>query len=170
MLARTSMNAVTTAIPGTLPVLSPLIVTSRAARMECTNVATKSPIASWLGLSRRIRCTIRGENCPIASWTTTIVIVSTSAVRLTIDAATVVRMIKAESGPPGEGARNRPVVEVAVERDRSHRERGSGEDAEHRHEPEARLEMDDQLRESHASGLPARPRRTRTSRQGYGTT
>ena len=38
------------------------------------------------------RWTIRGENWPIASWTTTIVIVSTSAVRLTIEAATVDRM------------------------------------------------------------------------------
>ena len=62
-------------------------------------MATKSPIASWLGLSRRIRCTIRGENCPIASWTTTIVIVSTSAARLTIEAATVERIAAAASGP-----------------------------------------------------------------------
>jgi len=62
ILTRTSTNAVTTAIPGTFPVLSPLFVTSRSARMECTNVATKRPIASWLGLSWRIRWTIRGEN------------------------------------------------------------------------------------------------------------
>ena len=100
MLTSTSTNAVTTAIPGTLPVPSPLFVTSRTARMRCTKVATKRPIASWLGLSRRIRCTIRGENCPIASWTTTIVIVRTSAVRLTIDTAIVPRISVAESGPP----------------------------------------------------------------------
>ena len=60
--------------------------------MAWTKVATKRPIASWLGLSRRMRWTMRGENWPIASWTTTIVIVSTSAVRLTIEAATVERM------------------------------------------------------------------------------
>ena len=87
-------------MPGTLPVLSPLFVTSRRARIECTNVATKSPIASWLGLSCRMRWTIRGENWPIASWTTTIVIVRTRAVRLTIEAATVPRISVAASGPP----------------------------------------------------------------------
>ena len=43
---------------------------------------------------------MRGENCPIASWTTTIVIVSTSAARLTIEAAIVVRITMAASGPP----------------------------------------------------------------------
>ena len=95
MLMSTSTNAVTTEMPGTLPVPSPLLVTSRRTRIACTKVATNSPIASWLGLSRRIRCTIRGENWPIASWTTTIVIVSTSAVRLTIDAATVDRIAAA---------------------------------------------------------------------------
>ncbi len=62
MLMRTSVKAVTTAMPGTLPVPSPLIVTSRSARMAWTNVATKRPIASWLGLSRRMRWTMRGEN------------------------------------------------------------------------------------------------------------
>ncbi len=36
----------------------------------------------------------------MASWTTTIVIVRTSAVRLTIEAATVDRMYAAASGPP----------------------------------------------------------------------
>ena len=87
-------------MPGTCPVPSPLFVTSRTARIACTKVATKRPIANWLGLSRRIRCTIRGENWPIASWTTTIVIVRTRAVRLTIDAATVDRIAVAASGPP----------------------------------------------------------------------
>jgi len=47
-----------------------------------------------------MRCTIRGENWPMASWTTTIVMVSTSAVRLTIEAATVERIAVAASGPP----------------------------------------------------------------------
>ena len=74
--------------------------TSRIASMACANVATKMPIANWLGLSRRIRCTMRGENCPIASWTTTIVIVRTSAARLTIDVATAERITSAASGPP----------------------------------------------------------------------
>ena len=100
MLARTSTKAVSTAIPGTWPVPSPLLTTSRTARIACTNVATKRPIAIWLGLSRRIRWTIRGENCPMASWTTTIVMVSTSAARLTIEAAMVVRITMAASGPP----------------------------------------------------------------------
>ena len=57
--------------------------TSRRASIAWANVATKRPIAIWLGLSWRIVCTMRGENCPIASWTTTIVIVRTSAARLT---------------------------------------------------------------------------------------
>ncbi len=51
-------------------------------------------------MSRRIRCTIRGENCPIASWTTTIVMVSTSAARLTIETAIVFRIAVAEVGRP----------------------------------------------------------------------
>ncbi len=100
MLTRTSTKAVSTAMPGTWPVPSPLFVTSRNARIAWTKVATNRPIASWLGLSWRMRCTIRGENWPIASWTTTMVIVSTSAVRLTIDAATVERIAVAASGPP----------------------------------------------------------------------
>ena len=66
----------------------------------CTNVATKSPIASWLGLSRRIRCTIRGENCPIASCTTTMVIVRTSVARLIIETAIVVKIAVADVGRP----------------------------------------------------------------------
>jgi hypothetical protein len=61
------MNAATTEIPGTWPVPSPKFVTSRTARMAYTNVATKRPMATWLGLSRRTRWTIRGENWPIAS-------------------------------------------------------------------------------------------------------
>ena len=92
MLRRTRTNAVKSATPGTFPVPSPLMVTSRSARMAWTKVATKRPIASWLGLSRRMRCTMRGENWPMASWTTTIVIVRTSAVRLTIEAAMVEKM------------------------------------------------------------------------------
>ncbi len=36
----------------------------------------------------------------MASWTTTMVIVSTSAARLTIEAATVPRISVAASGPP----------------------------------------------------------------------
>ena len=127
MLTSTSTNAVTTAIPGTLPVPSPLFVTSRSARMACTNVATKRPIASWLGLSCRMRCTIRGENWPIASWTTTIVIVRTSAVRLTIEAATVPRISAAASGPTDDVGGQRLVVEVAVERDRPERDRDAGQ-------------------------------------------
>ena len=39
--------------------------TERQQRVD--EIATNSPMASWLGLSRRIRWTIRGENCPIAS-------------------------------------------------------------------------------------------------------
>ena len=68
------------------------------------------PMANWLGLSLRIGCTIRGENCPIANWTTTMVIVSTSAARLTIDVATAPRIVKAASGPPvnDRGTRSYP--------------------------------------------------------------
>ncbi len=63
-------------------------------------MATNRPMATWLGLSCRNVCTIRGENCPMANCTTTMVIVSTSAARLTIEAATVERMAMAMSGPP----------------------------------------------------------------------
>ncbi len=98
MQATTRTYATTMATPGTCG--SSPNCTSRMPSMACTNVATNSPIAIWLGLSRRIVCTMRGENCPIASWTTTIVIVRTSAVRVTIEAATVLRMASAASGPP----------------------------------------------------------------------
>ncbi len=154
MLTSTSTNAVTTAIPGTLPVPSPLFVTSRRARMACTNVATNRPIANWLGLSRRIRCTIRGENWPIASWTTTIVIVSTSAVRLTIDAATVERITVAASGSParlsGSPRSRTPGRAAIVANETAH----ASEHAQHGHEPQARAQMDQQLRDPHA---PRRP-------------
>ena len=68
--------------------------------MAWAKVATKIPIANWLGLSWRNVWTMRGENWPMANWTTTIVIVRTSAVRLTMDAATVERIASAASGPP----------------------------------------------------------------------
>ena len=100
MLASTRTKAVITANPGTVPSPLPVGVTSRMASTAWTNVATKSPMAIWLGLSRKIRCTMRGENWPIANWTTTMVMVSTRAVRLTIDSATVPRIVKAASGPP----------------------------------------------------------------------
>ena len=40
------------------------------------------------------------ENCPMASCTTTMVMVKTSAARLTIEAATVPKISIAASGPP----------------------------------------------------------------------
>jgi hypothetical protein len=43
---------------------------------------------------------MRGENWAMASCTTTIVIVSTRAARLTMDVATVSRMLIAASGSP----------------------------------------------------------------------
>ena len=80
--------------------------------MAWANVATNSPIASWLGLSRKNVCTIRGENWPIANCTTTIVIVSTSVASETIDTAIVVKMPIAASGPPDShrGIRSNPVA------------------------------------------------------------
>ena len=74
-------EAVTTAMPGTLPDRRRCSSPRASARIACTKVATNRPIANWLGLSLNILCTIRGENWPIASWTTTIVIVNTSAAR-----------------------------------------------------------------------------------------
>src|SRR5918994_1240043 len=84
--------------PGTEP--PPSKRTSRMASMAWAKVATNRPMANWLGLSRRNVCTIRGENCPMASWTTTMVMVRTSAARLTIEPATVERIWMAASGPP----------------------------------------------------------------------
>ena len=68
--------------------------------IACANVPTKMPIANWLGLSCKMVATMRGENWPIASWTTTRTTVSTRAVRLTIDPATVLRISSAASGLP----------------------------------------------------------------------
>ena len=86
------------ATPGTWP--SPSNCTSRIVNMAWANVATNSPIASWLGRSCRNVCTIRGENWPIANCTTTIVIVNTSVANDTIDTAIVSRIAIAASGPP----------------------------------------------------------------------
>ena len=63
-------------------------------------------------------------------------------------------------GSAGHAGRERLVIEVAVERDRRERQERAGEHAQNRHEPEARLEVDEQLRESHAalSRIPVRPR------------
>ena len=72
----------------------------RMASIEWANVATKTPIASWLGRSRRMARTMRGENCPMASCTTTKTMVRTRPVRVTIDVATLPRIINAASGPP----------------------------------------------------------------------
>src|SRR6478735_11180733 len=57
-------------------------------------------MATWLGRSWRNVCTIRGENWPIANCTTTIVMVSTSVARETIDTAMVSKIATAASGPP----------------------------------------------------------------------
>ena len=55
---------------------------------------------------------MRGENCPIANCTTTMVIVSTSVANDTIDAAIVVRIAIAASGPPvsQRGIASKPVA------------------------------------------------------------
>ena len=142
MLASTRRYDVATAMPGTWPVPSPRSTTSRIVSTACTKVATKSPIASWLGLSRRIRCTIRGENCPIASWTTTIVIVSTSVARLTIETAIVVKIAVADGRPTDELLRDRLIVEGSVEGDRAEGDRRAREDTHDRHEPKARPHAD----------------------------
>jgi len=99
MLANASAKVAMTATPGTCPGRSVLPrSTSRMASKEWTKVATNRPMASWLGRSRSRRCTMRGETGPIASWTTTRTMVRTSAVRLTIDAATVWRIANTASG------------------------------------------------------------------------
>ena len=72
--------------------------------IACTKVATNNPMAIWLGRSRSSRCTIRGENWPMASCTTTSTMVRTSAVRLTIEVATVVKIYSAASGVPTSDA------------------------------------------------------------------
>ena len=59
----------------------------------------------------------------MASWTTTIVIVSTSAVRLTIETATVERISAAAVRAPDQALRDRLVVEGAIEGDRAERDR-----------------------------------------------
>ena len=99
MLTRTSTNAVTTAIPGTCRC-------RRRVRhlADCQDrVHERGDEEADRELARLVPedpLTIRGENWPIASWTTTIVIVSTSAARDTIEAATVARIAVAASGPP----------------------------------------------------------------------
>ena len=108
----------------------------------------KSPIASWLGLSRRIRCTIRGENCPIASCTTTMVIVRTSVARHHRD-----RDRRQDRGRRRGSTDNhlwdRVVGECPVERDRAEGDRSPRKDAHDRHEPEARPHADRELLPPH---------------------
>ena len=56
-----------------------------------------------------------------------------------------------------EAGRKRLVVEVAVDSDRPERESRPGEHAEHGHEPEARLEVDEQLGAPHATSWTSYP-------------
>src|SRR4029453_6231928 len=102
MLIRINTKATTIASPGTNPVgsLRDGAATSRITSIACANVATNTPIANWLGRSRRIVRITRGVNWPIANCTTTIVMVRTKTVSVTIDIATVVRMASAASGSP----------------------------------------------------------------------
>lgn len=123
------------AMPGTLPPSAESKRISRRVRIAWANVPTKRPIATWLVVSWRIVRTIRGENCPIANCTTTIVIVRTSAASVTMDVATVLRMIRAASGPPvssrgiRSGPSQRSTAMVPIEQHA--REHGEG-----RHQPE----------------------------------
>src|SRR6185436_18535638 len=102
MLIRINTKATTIASPGTNPFrsLRDGAATSRITSIAWAKVATNTPIANWLGRSRRMVRITRGVNCPIANWTTTIVMVSTRPVSVTMDIATVVRMASAASGSP----------------------------------------------------------------------
>jgi len=60
-----------------------------------------------------------GENWPMASCTTTIVIVSTSAARLTMEAATVERIAIATSGAQTTDTNHRPFRMLSSSRDSS---------------------------------------------------
>jgi hypothetical protein len=151
MLTRTRTNAVTTATPGTLPVPSPLMVTSRSARIAWTKVATKRPIASWPWLvpqdalhdarrklthgelddDHRDREHERGQTHH----------------RGGDGRKDVSRSIRTANEASGK----RLVVEVAVDSDRPEGESRPGKYAEHWHEPEARFEVDEQLGASHAT-------------------
>jgi hypothetical protein len=99
MLTMTKAKETMIVSPGTDP-WSVNERTSLIASMAWANVPAKTPIANWLGRSRRNGRTARGENWPMANWTTTIVIVSTRAVSDTMDAATVERMMRAALGSP----------------------------------------------------------------------
>ena len=124
--------------------------------MAWANVATNSPIANWLGLSRRNVCTIRGENWPIANCTTTIVIVSTKVANDTIDTAIVVRMPIAASGPPVNQRGIKLEASSPIDRDRADRQKHSRQHTHHRDEPEARSNAGQARRGSHvAPSLPA---------------
>ncbi len=137
-------------------------LTSRIASIAWANVATKRPIAIWLGLSRRIVCTMRGENWPIASWTTTMVMVSTSAVSVTIETAIVLRIAMAASGPPVGRRRHQLVVVRAIDGDGAERQARAQQDADDGHEPEGAANVRDDAPGGHAP-FHARRRRARTA-------
>ena len=72
--------------------------------------------------------------------------------------------------PDDERSRKCLVVEVAVERDRSEGEEHAREHAKHRDEPEARLQMDENLGELHANrGLTLSPASETTSQSIWGS-
>ena len=149
MLARTRRNAVTTAMPGTLPVPSPLIgdlaereerVDERGDEEADRELARLVPQDALddprrelahreLDDDHRDRQHERGE----------------AHHRGGDGRKDVGRRIRAAD----DARRHRLVVEVAVDGDRCERESGPGEHAEHGDEPEARLEMDQQLAKSH---------------------
>ena len=66
------------------------------------------------------------------------VIVSTSAVRLTIDAATVPKISIAASGPPLIDCGTSSILVCLVDRDRAKRKGNAGQHTHKRDEPEAR--------------------------------
>ena len=157
MLATTITKATTIARPGTV---SPATSTSRSDSTAWANVATNRPMAIWLGLSCRNVCTMRGENWPMASCTTTIVIVSTSVARLTIDSATVERIGDRHVRPSGPLARDDLVVARPVGGERGRREHDAGHHAHHRHEPQARANAADLAGQVHSGGSTRLRRRT----------
>ncbi len=93
---RTSVRL--TPSPGTKPSSPPR--TSRRVRRAKTNVPTKTASADWVHRSRSNELSTRGLNWLDASWSATIVIVNVNAAKVSTDEATVLRIARAESGPP----------------------------------------------------------------------
>ena len=155
MLASARRYAVATAIAGTCPVPSPRSKSRGSSSTAWTKVATKSPTASWLGLSRRsaARSGARTAPSPAGHDDRDCQHERREAHHRDRDRGPRVRRCR----PTDEGLQDRLVVEGSVKGDRARRS-PARDDTHDRHEPKARCHAYRELSRAHRQSYPTSPR------------